>query len=187
MTEQPKAESWWRTVPGMLTGAAAVITATTGLLAVVQQNGWLRKSNAIAEDTLPQAIQSPRREMSTGSTKPGVLQLTPSLREVLLSGARFTLLSVRVETRNAETLGLRIGMRMTNQGPYPANFWNDSFRLLVDSVPRAPIGDLNKVVAGGSAEDGDVEFSFPATANTLVLQIRLGSEQTQIPLQWSDQ
>jgi hypothetical protein len=187
MTEQPKAESWWRTVPGMLTGAAAVITAITGLLVVVQQNGWLRRSNAIAADTLPQAIQSPLREAGKSSTNPGVLQLTPSLREVSLSGARFTLLNVRVDARNAETLGLRIGVRMTNQGPYPANFWNDSFRLLVDSVPRAPVGELNKVVAGGSAEDGDVEFNFPASASTLVLQVRFGSEQTQIPLQWSDQ
>jgi hypothetical protein len=104
MTDEAKKSSWWHTVPGMLTGAAAVITAI-------------------------------------------------------------------------------ISMRLLNRSRYPANFWNANFRLIVDGVPRSPTGDLNKVVDGEAAQEGDVEFTFPANATSLALNIRFYDETTDIPLQ----
>jgi hypothetical protein len=37
--------SWWSTLPGILTAAAAVITALSGLLAILAQNGVFGESN----------------------------------------------------------------------------------------------------------------------------------------------
>ena len=37
--------SWWRTVPGILTAAAATITAVTGLIVALQQSGWIGSGN----------------------------------------------------------------------------------------------------------------------------------------------
>lgn len=38
---EPKAGSWWSTMPGILTGIAALVTAVAGLLAAIGQFGWL--------------------------------------------------------------------------------------------------------------------------------------------------
>ena len=46
MADEPnKPGSWWTTVPGILTATAAVITAVTGLLAILSQNGVLGEKN----------------------------------------------------------------------------------------------------------------------------------------------
>lgn len=43
--ELPKTGSWWATMPGILTATAAVITAATGLLAILAQNGVFGESS----------------------------------------------------------------------------------------------------------------------------------------------
>jgi hypothetical protein len=94
----------------------------------------------------------------------------------------FTFLDVATEQRTADQVGLRIRVRLQNNNRYPVNFWSDLFRLVVDGVPRAPAGDLNKVLAGNAAEEGDVEFTFPANAKSLVLKIRYYDEEVDVPL-----
>jgi len=38
VAEKPQsAQSWWQTVPGILTGLAAIITAVTGLIVVLNR------------------------------------------------------------------------------------------------------------------------------------------------------
>jgi hypothetical protein len=39
MTEEPKQQSWWQTLPGILTAIGAVLTAVTGLIVALQQDG----------------------------------------------------------------------------------------------------------------------------------------------------
>ncbi|MFC0668528.1 hypothetical protein ACFSKY_13535 [Azotobacter chroococcum] len=43
MSEQKTGTSWWQTLPGVLTGIAAVITAVGGMIAVIYQSGFLGK------------------------------------------------------------------------------------------------------------------------------------------------
>jgi hypothetical protein len=38
--DEQKAASWWSTIPGILTGIAALVTAIAGLLAALGQFGW---------------------------------------------------------------------------------------------------------------------------------------------------
>ena len=54
MTDEDTARSWWSTVPGVLTAAAAVITAAGGLVAILAQNGLLQRSPANGERTTEQ-------------------------------------------------------------------------------------------------------------------------------------
>ncbi len=40
----PESKGWWQTLPGLLTAAAAIITAVTGLLVAVHQTGFFDRS-----------------------------------------------------------------------------------------------------------------------------------------------
>jgi hypothetical protein len=42
MAEQPKPQSWWQTLPGIITATAAFITAITGLVVALQQAGFFQ-------------------------------------------------------------------------------------------------------------------------------------------------
>src|SRR5437870_11722585 len=41
MVEDEKSGSWWLTMPGILTGIAAIVTAVAGLVGILYQNGVL--------------------------------------------------------------------------------------------------------------------------------------------------
>jgi hypothetical protein len=91
-------------------------------------------------------------------------------------------LGARLDPYNATTRSLVLSVRFTNNGPYGKNFWGDSFRLLVDGVPRAPTNSLNEVVNGHAAKEGDVVFEVPAATTSAVLRLYIGGEQTDVPL-----
>ena len=74
---------------------------------------------------------------------------------------------------------------MTNGERFPTNFWDESFRLRVDGVPKAPVSNLNKLVPAQSAEEGVVEFVIPAATQAVVLQVRQADESTEIPVDLS--
>ncbi|HEY0303501.1 MAG TPA: hypothetical protein VGC44_00940, partial [Longimicrobiales bacterium] len=170
-------------MPGMLTGAAAVITAVSGLLLALSQAGWLGGRDARSAESAQTVAETPssgagQPEASKASASNDGPRLTPALQQVKIGNGVFTLVDVATEQRTADQLGLRIHVRLQNNSAYPVNFWNDLFRLIVDDVPRAPVGDLNKVLAGNAAEEGDVDFTFPANATSLVLKIRYYGEET---------
>ena len=92
------------------------------------------------------------------------------------------LLQGRLEPYNATTRSLTLMVRLTNNGSYGTNFWTRLFRVLIDGVPRAPTNDLNEVVDGHAAKEGDVVFSIPNDAKSVTLRLIWGNEQTDIPL-----
>lgn len=64
MTETQKPASWWQTLPGILTGLAAFITAISGLIALLYQNGFLDKKT---EQATPNVTAT---ASSSGNTTP---------------------------------------------------------------------------------------------------------------------
>jgi len=60
MPEEPsKPQSWWQTLPGILTAVAALITAVTGLLAALNQAGVLpRRSSTVSTSPTPSTTLS---------------------------------------------------------------------------------------------------------------------------------
>lgn len=101
---------------------------------------------------------------------------------LIQSNHTYKILSAELVHPNPSTLVLRFAVRLTNNGRFPANFWNSSFRLLVDGVPREPVSDLNELVAQHSAKEGAVEFVILDTVATVVLQLRDGREVEEVPI-----
>ncbi len=196
MDEKPPAHqpasSWWQTLPGILTALAGLITAVAGLLLALHQIGVFAQRldrdqqaertpqlTAVAQATL--VMRAAKTVMPDHQRLDSPLVL-PARNKVTLGTATYDILAAHVEEQNMENLSLQFSIRMTNNGDYPDNFWNESFRLLVDDVPRAPTGDLNKVVDGHSAEEGEVVFTLPKTATTVVLRVSNGTERTDIAI-----
>ncbi|HSH71475.1 MAG TPA: hypothetical protein VK974_00320 [Methylophilaceae bacterium] len=68
MTDPQKSGSWWQTLPGILTGLAAFITAISGLIALLYQNGLLGNK----------AEQIPSQVTATATTSNATEQATPA-------------------------------------------------------------------------------------------------------------
>ena len=83
----------------------------------------------------------------------------------------YTILKIQLDENDAKEFALEVTARMLNEGRFPANFWNDNFRLVVDGVPQAPVGSLNEVVEANAAKDGVVKFAVPKSARTVELQV----------------
>jgi hypothetical protein len=63
--------SWWSTLPGILTATAAVITALSGLLAILAQNGVFGDDNKpIAAKALDVTVSSPGAPKTSIDDKP---------------------------------------------------------------------------------------------------------------------
>ena len=201
MSQEPRSGSWWLTVPGILTGVAALITAVTGLAVGLHQiSGSSGTEKASPEKPAAVATQNNSKPSSASSdttasqtASGGATQQSlalPANPEVKLRACEpcdelvYKILSARLEPYNSEkrllrfTVRLTVNARGTSGG---ANFWDASFRLLVDAVPRAPISGLNELVAPNSAKEGDVVFEVPTTENDVVLQISEGDDKTEIP------
>ncbi|MGC4097283.1 MAG: hypothetical protein QM706_09220, partial [Nitrospira sp.] len=77
---------------------------------------------------------------------------------------------------------MHLDIRLTNNDAYPTNFWNRTFRLLENGVPRSPISNLSESVEGHSAREGIVEFIVPVGVSEVQLRIIVGNESAEIPL-----
>ncbi len=93
MTEEPKTQSWWQTLPGIFTAIAGIITAIAGLVVALYQAGFFQHSQ---QEPIPVAsaplitTSSSLREAGTdaqaaSSTSPGSTQ-APSKSVDLLAG-----------------------------------------------------------------------------------------------------
>ena len=184
--------SWWQTIPGMLTGLAAVITAVTGLIVAFNHTGNRSEqvppsSSSVSSGTspaLPAASPAPSRAPGAvpAAGRPQAIAL-PALNRVTLAGgaAVITILSAQVEPLDLDRRALKFVVRYTNAGRYPANFWSASYRLIVADVPRAPTNFLDEVVDGDSAKEGEVVFEVPMNVKDVVLQISSGDEKSRVP------
>ena len=200
MSEEAKPRNWWHTLPGVLTGLAAVVTALAGLVAALMQTGWWGASKPAAA---PQAANAPPARQPAAAAPSAPVETSraaappseaprahavvlPAQRDYklgpALSKATFTLLKAEVVPQTSEKSALHIRLRMTNHDRYDKNFWDRSFRLLVDGVPVAPESGLNEVVPGEAAKDGEVVFPIPRGTARGSLKITYYDDSTEIPL-----
>jgi hypothetical protein len=177
-----KSQSWWTTLPGMLTGLAAAITAVTGLIVALHQAGIMRgwgggsPDGTIAHNTSTTTSSQPRRSAprsdhaakgSVSFLSNGEIQIGEGTDRLL-----FKVLSGGIEERSNDTLALRLKLRVTNYTRYPV-FCGSSMRLLVDEVPRAPVAvtHLDTPVESDSARDGEAIFEVPRGAHGATLMV----------------
>jgi hypothetical protein len=188
-SERPKLLSWLQTVPGLLTAVAALITALTGLaVAVYQIRDAQINAPSGSEQASPEKPDAATSQSPSGDGDTQQSGALPAGMEVKLEQGYivYKILSARLEPYNAEKDALRFTVRCTNNDDYPLNFWDRSFRLVVDNVPRAPISGLNEIVEGRSAKEGDIVFEVPTGESKVVLQISAPTpsgtdETTEIP------
>jgi hypothetical protein len=195
MSEVEQSRGWWQTLPGVITSLTAAITALAGLIVAIDQTGWFAPETppapTVASTPTPTAPgaapAAPARSPSPPAAQvsaagPAYSVELPALRDYRLSAATFTLLRAEVAPRTTEKDTLRVRIRMMNHDRFDANFWDQSFRLIVNGAPMAPESGLNELVHAESAEEGEVLFVIPHATTDGTLKITHHDESTEIPL-----
>lgn len=160
-----------------------------GLIGVVLIALSLYLSLSGPQPDQPSAATGQPETGATGQTETAAPQAgaypveLPAGQEVKGEDRSYTVLKIVLDRHELDQLSLAFTIRMTNQGPYPTNFWDASFRLLADGVPVAPFGGLNELVEGDSAREGVVRFAIPAGTQQVALQVdRLGPDAPALPI-----
>jgi hypothetical protein len=109
--------------------------------------------------------------MSPAGSRAAYRVTFPAGTRARVGDAVYEILSARATGDNPGEVALDLSVRMTNNGRFAANFWDASFRLVVDGVSRAPTSGLDEIVDGRSAKEGTVSFVVPAAARRLVLRV----------------
>jgi len=184
-------KSWWSTLPGMITAFAGIITAITGLILALNQVGFFNKSEEKNKEalTMPASKNNGTEKATSVENKsvatPGAknIEVKFSMNSIKVnSELEYKILESGVEPKDPQNSILKVKIRCFNNGSYGFNFWNSSFRLLIDDLPVAPTGSLNEVVDGHSAKDGYVEFNFPDDVTSLKFLIFNREDKIEIPL-----
>lgn len=176
--------SWWRTLPGMLTATAGLISAITGLIVAVQQ---LRPSHASPPTgpALTSAANTQAANTQTANTFPATVPIgnsgrasSAAVRVSFPAGAhaqvgdyRYDFVGASAAAGNPGQLALAIRVKLTNGSRYDANFWNATFRLRVGSDVSAPTNSLDDLVHGGTTETAEIDFTVPASTRNATLLV----------------
>lgn len=177
-----KGRNWWLTLPGILTGLAGLISATTGLVVAIHQL-WPSSHAAptsqaaalvttqSAANTLPSTVGAGKQNTASNDARRAVRVSLSEGRHAQVGEATYDVLSATARPGNPGELGLVLRVRMTNGGRYPGNFWSSSFRLRVGTDISTPTNMLDDVVAAGTTDTGEVDFTLPASARQATLLV----------------
>lgn len=167
-------------------GIGGVLAA--GLLAWVWRSG---SAPVFAPPPITAPVLGGQTEASSPQQSPAVLPMTlPQVRLAgpaeakftAMRGSTYTVLALTPEAGSADRWHLRLRVRLaTAANSGGMNFWDSSFRLLVDGVPRAPDSTLNELVEPGAAKDGDLLFSVPWAVQRLALRVHHYGETADLP------
>ena len=104
--------------------------------------------------------------------------------EVSLGDLIYVVVSGSVQRRgDSQRVWLRI--RGSNEGFYGANFWDESFRLVVAGQSIAPNGGLNEILAHRSIQQGVIRFDVPSLSTAAVLRMTYQGKSGEVPLDLS--
>ena len=184
-----KPTSWWATLPGLLTAAAAVITAVTGLLLGLGQLGMFDAgrpavSTASASSTAAGSAQPggtvppPTGAPAATGNSAGWTVALPAERKFRAADVEYEILGAGVRPDVSGRIALTLTLRCTNHGRYDINFWDSTFRLNADGINHSPDSGLNELVAGDSSKSGDVRFILPADTREALLRIKFAQGES---------
>ena len=136
-----------------------------------------RKGLAIAEKL---AARDPantdwQRDLSVSHNKIGDVLVAQGdgegALEMCIRDSTYTVLAIDAHPRSPTHFALQFRIRLLTLTSMDMNFWDSSFRLLIDGLPSAPDSNLNELVPGNSAKDGMVSFQVPYDVRSLALRI----------------
>jgi hypothetical protein len=188
-----RTQSWWQTLPGVLTAFAAVISAVAGLL--IALNGRSAGDEMRQEVPADLSGQPPRAGATTARTSAvpaptaaaavsldaGAFPKGTTLR---LNGGNLILdiLSARVEPFNAGARTLRLNVRFTNNAKTFERSYYLTFRLIVDGLARAPKDPPLEQIEAQSAREIEYVFEVPVNARTISLRVSKDPESMELPI-----
>jgi len=198
VAEELRRQTWWHTVPGFLTAAAAIITAITGLILALQQAGMFSTDTrpdprAAGEESTAAATTQPVATPKTAAAPPTNPVAAPepiglpdgnSITLVYAGSYRFryTVQSAQREVTSPGQHLLRFRIRVWTDFPSGLIFWSDSFRLHSGDLRLKPTNSLSRLVARDETADGDVEFEVDGSITDASLTITYGSDTKQLRL-----
>lgn len=202
-----KSQSWWQTMPGMLTAVAGTLTALSGLLVALHQVGLLNSKEQPSPSTnIPSLEDTSQPTVSdTASEAKPLVPSNNSSASANLNGRMYSatfpagnevpfrnnrgagtikITATQVERRSVDKLSVKFDIRLTNDGPSDVGFGTDLFRLRIDGIDYAPVSTLIELVEARSAKEGTIEFEAPNKARSLVLLVLVGDndEIAEIPV-----
>jgi len=111
---------------------------------------------------------------STGSNKEN---------EVLLHQAIYKVMGGELVSYAGTKSELKLNVRITWNGSYPANFTADHFRLILDGRALEPVTAPNEVVDSFASKETEVVFEVPKSISKFELQVgRYNEETDKLPL-----
>lgn len=188
MGDRPEGQKWWQTVSGILTAAAAIITAVTGLIVALQQVGVFDRPITAGSPTQNKTVslletakdRAEPRSAPPSNSHPATdrtIQL-PDGYSVTMSFVsakyRYTILSAQYEPSSPGKYLLRFRIRVWTDATGGVNFWSDSFRLHAGELHFAPTNYLNELVSRDETKEGDVEFEIDDSIKEAVFVITVG-------------
>jgi hypothetical protein len=189
MGDQSKSQSWWQTLPGILTATAAIMTGLTGLIAALYQSGLVGRSD---QSTAPPYSTAPKSTGKSAEAAPPAADsdptpASPAARDIEMPDGRmvtmldgtglkfqYTVVSAQREQLSPEKHLLHLRVRVWTNAPGGVNLWSDSFRLKVGDARLKPINFLDELAARDETKEGDVDFEVDGSARETVLVITVG-------------
>ncbi len=99
--------------------------------------------------------------------------------------ATYTVLEGSAERYNSAEQRIIFNIRCYNhKGGWGVNFWDDSFRLLLQDLSYAPKSSLNEVVDVDSFKDGEIYFIIPQGTRSADLKISHYGESASLQVRW---
>ncbi len=99
--------------------------------------------------------------------------------------ATYTVLEGTAEKYNSDEQRIIFTIRCYNhKGGWGVNFWDDSFRLLLQDLSYAPKSGLNEVVDVDSFKDGEIYFIIPQGKRAADLKITHYGESAALQVRW---
>jgi hypothetical protein len=193
MSEPKEGASWWQTIPGILTGVAAVITAVGGIFAAIHQSGIFAGKRSPATP--------PAASAETHSTSSAVIasndshsssntdSLPAQVAQVHVGHYVFKLLGSTLEPYSSDVnskpskFTLRLSIRVTDVGGISDYVDRRTIRLSADGAELIPENAINFAVYDKQYVDTEALFIIPSDAAKVELLLgRPGDATGRIPL-----
>ncbi|TVL97301.1 MAG: hypothetical protein CV087_22525 [Candidatus Brocadia sp. WS118] len=193
MGEQKEKTSWWQTIPGILTGIAAIITALGGLIAVLYQSGVFGEKSSPAAPVKEPAETHSKPSSVTPSNEPHTAisqdSLSPESKQVRAGHYIFKLLGSALQPYSAGPNGqplkfsLRLSIRVTDVMGVSDYVDRRTIRLSVDGAEYMPENSINFAVYDKQSVETEALFIIPADATVVELLVGRPEDPTaRIPL-----
>lgn len=132
-----KPQSWWQTLPGILTGLAGIVTAAAGLLAVLSQTGVLAKKDGPAV-----AAAEPARQ-GTVSAKPAAASVAVATPPAAPAEAREAAATSTTQAKSTVASSKAVNVLSADNGGHLVIAGSDDWKRTIDSKE-----DFNQISHG---------------------------------------